>query len=80
MEVPRHWRLRQSKLSLVGNCCLECNNLSFPPRDICPNCNLTPIDKPTGMIYQADQADSALFTKEQATAGARKLPVFEPSR
>lgn len=39
MEIPRHWRLKQQRYSLVGEICPHCDNKIFPPRDICPNCH-----------------------------------------
>lgn len=39
MEVPRHWRLRKQRLSLVGEICPHCEAKIFPPRDVCPECN-----------------------------------------
>lgn len=38
MEIPRHWRLKQQRYSLVGEVCPHCDNKIFPPRDVCPNC------------------------------------------
>ncbi len=38
MEIPRHWRLRKQRYSLVGEVCPHCNARLFPPRDICPEC------------------------------------------
>ncbi len=38
MEIPRHWRLKQQRYSLVGEVCPTCNAKIFPPRDICPDC------------------------------------------
>lgn len=37
-EIPRHWRLRQQRYSLVGEVCPHCDNKIFPPRDVCPSC------------------------------------------
>ncbi len=37
-EIPRHWRLRQQRYSLVGEVCPHCDHKIFPPRDVCPNC------------------------------------------
>ena len=37
-EIPRHWRLRQQRYSLVGEVCPDCETKIFPPRDICPDC------------------------------------------
>lgn len=38
MDVPRHWRLRSQRYSLIGEVCSSCNEKLFPPRDICPHC------------------------------------------
>jgi uncharacterized OB-fold protein len=38
MEIPRHWRLKKQRYSLVGEVCPHCDAKIFPPRDICPEC------------------------------------------
>ncbi len=38
MEIPRHWRLRKQRYSLVGEVCPHCQAKIFPPRDVCPSC------------------------------------------
>jgi len=38
MEMPRHWRLKQQRYSLVGEICPHCEVKIFPPRDVCPTC------------------------------------------
>ena len=38
MEIPRHWRLKQQRYSMVGEVCPHCNAKIFPPRDVCPEC------------------------------------------
>jgi len=38
MEIPRHWRLKKQRYSLVGEVCPHCDHKIFPPRDVCPNC------------------------------------------
>jgi uncharacterized OB-fold protein len=38
MDIPRHWRLRKQRYSLVGEVCGHCDTKLFPPRDICPEC------------------------------------------
>ncbi|MBN2550404.1 MAG: Zn-ribbon domain-containing OB-fold protein [Anaerolineales bacterium] len=38
MEIPRHWRLRKQRYSLMGEICPHCEAKIFPPRDICPEC------------------------------------------
>ena len=38
MEIPRHWRLKKQRYSLIGEVCPHCDAKIFPPRDICPEC------------------------------------------
>lgn len=38
MEIPRHWRLKKQRYSLVGEVCPHCEAKLFPPRDVCPEC------------------------------------------
>ncbi len=38
MEVPRIWRERKQRYSLVGQECPHCDEKLFPPRDVCPSC------------------------------------------
>ena len=38
MEVPRHWRLKKQRYSLVGEICNNCRTPVFPPRAVCPYC------------------------------------------
>ena len=38
MDIPRHWRLRKQRYSLVGEVCPHCDAKIFPPRDVCPEC------------------------------------------
>jgi uncharacterized protein len=38
MEVPRYWRIRNQRYSLVGEVCPHCDAKIFPPRDVCPYC------------------------------------------
>ena len=39
MEVPRYWRQRKQRYSMVGEVCLVCNKPAFPPRAVCPHCS-----------------------------------------
>jgi uncharacterized OB-fold protein len=38
MEIPRHWRLKKQRYTLIGEECPHCKAKLFPPRDICPDC------------------------------------------
>ena len=38
MEIPRHWRLRKQRYSMVGGVCPQCDAKLFPMRNVCPHC------------------------------------------
>ena len=38
MDIPRNWRLKKQRYSLVGEVCPHCSAKIFPPRDVCPQC------------------------------------------
>ena len=38
MEIPRYWRLKKQRYSLVGETCPTCKAHLFPPRAVCPHC------------------------------------------
>ncbi len=38
MDIPRYWRLKKQRYRLQGKKCLDCGNLSFPPRLVCRKC------------------------------------------
>lgn len=38
MEIPRHWRIRKERYSMVGGVCPNCETKMFPAREICPQC------------------------------------------
>jgi hypothetical protein len=37
-NVPRFWRNLKRRYNLIGTKCLNCNELYFPPRQLCPKC------------------------------------------
>jgi len=41
MSVPENWRLRAQRYRLVGEVCDKCGAKIFPPRDVCPECEVT---------------------------------------
>ncbi|MBU0998661.1 hypothetical protein KJ570_04005 [Patescibacteria group bacterium] len=58
MEVPRHWRLQKTRYRLVGDRCLVCHIPTFPPKDVCNECNtgdLLNFKKASGTIYIAKE-------------------------
>jgi hypothetical protein len=38
MEIPRHWRIRKQRYSMVGGVCPSCETKMFPAREVCPTC------------------------------------------
>jgi len=40
MSIPKNWRLRQQRYRLVGEVCEKCGAKIFPPRDLCPQCEV----------------------------------------
>lgn len=38
MEIPRHWRIRKQRYSMVGGSCPNCQTKMFPAREVCPSC------------------------------------------
>jgi len=36
--IPRNWRLQQQRYRLAGKVCEHCNEMTFPPRSVCPKC------------------------------------------
>ncbi len=40
LDIPRNWRLRKQRYSLIGEVCGECDTKIFPPRDLCPECGV----------------------------------------
>lgn len=38
MEIPRHWRLKKQRYSLVGDICPHCDEKHFPPQRVCADC------------------------------------------
>ena len=38
MEIPRHWRIRKERYSMIGAICPNCETKLFPAREVCPHC------------------------------------------
>lgn len=58
MEVPRHWRLQKIRYGLIGDHCLVCDDVTFPPKDICSECStedLLKLRKISGTIYDSNK-------------------------
>jgi uncharacterized OB-fold protein len=38
MNIAQNWRLNDQRYTLQGARCEVCQQVSFPPRDVCPKC------------------------------------------
>ena len=38
MRVAQTWRLKGQRYALQGAKCENCQNVMFPPREVCPHC------------------------------------------
>jgi hypothetical protein len=38
MSIAQNWRLKNQRYALKGAKCETCQNVMFPPREICPHC------------------------------------------
>ena len=38
MSIPRFWRNIKGRYNLIGTKCLNCSEIYFPPRNLCPRC------------------------------------------
>jgi uncharacterized OB-fold protein len=38
MNIAQNWRLNNQRYALQGARCEVCQQVTFPPRDICPKC------------------------------------------
>ncbi len=38
MRVAQTWRLKGQRYALQGTKCENCQNVMFPPREVCPHC------------------------------------------
>jgi len=67
MEIPRHWRLKQSRYNLLGEMCPnpDCQEFIFPPRDVCPNCKGEAKIKP-------NEISGAIYDRTTRLAGSTK--------
>lgn len=67
VEIPRFWRLQQSRYNLIGEICPHCETKMFPARDLCLGCNeevpkdLRPVSE---IIYQAPSSDQASMSSK----------------
>ena len=38
MRIAQTWRLKGQRYALQGSKCQNCQNVMFPPREVCPYC------------------------------------------
>lgn len=38
MNIAQNWRLNNQRYALQGARCEVCNEVTFPPREVCPKC------------------------------------------
>ena len=38
MRIAQTWRLKGQRYALQGSKCQNCQNVMFPPREVCPHC------------------------------------------
>jgi len=66
MEIPRHWRLQKIRYGLIGDFCSVCHKPTFPPRDICSNCNIQDLNLKgkNGTVYESDNKTTSSILKQ----------------
>jgi uncharacterized OB-fold protein len=62
MEIPRHWRLRKQRYSMVGGSCPSCDAKMFPARNVCPNCGYGVHTNAILTVQQALPVESVVVT------------------
>ena len=45
MPEARFWRETQSRYNMIGRKCARCEQVYFPPRDLCPKCRRSSIGR-----------------------------------
>lgn len=60
-RISANWRLQKARYGLVGETCPHCEEKIFPPRDICPDCLGSTVERETkpiiGQILFAGKLD-----------------------
>lgn len=76
MEIARHWRLRQQRLSLIGEECPHCEVKIFPPRDICPRCGGGTMDNNLGVQVKSGEVFEAVQKLRACLTGQREVEIW----
>ena len=72
MDLPRHWRLRDTRYRLEGNRCNDCGTLFFPPRPLCPKC------RSTELVAQAFSGRGQVYSYTTVYKGPAGFSDFLP--
>ncbi len=72
--IPRNWRLQQQRYRLTGKVCEHCNEMVFPPRAICPKCQVaaqTP-------LFFGGRENSSMVTAQLDGSNAEQVVIGIP--
>ncbi len=73
MEVSRFWRTTKQRYQLIGEVCGHCGTKIFPPRDVCPSCDL---EAKTPFEFGGKGEVFSYSTIHQAPAGFEKYVPY----
>jgi uncharacterized OB-fold protein len=66
MHIAQNWRIKGQRYALKGAQCEKCNNVTFPPREVCPHCEAMQVKG-----YKFDQARTLSVTPVAMERAAR---------
>ena len=69
-RISGNWRLQKTRYGLVGETCPHCEEKIFPPRDICPDCNGSTVEREKNPVE-----GHVLFAGEPDKQGKRTIMV-----
>ena len=71
MAIPNLWRTKKQRYSLHADVCVNCHQIVFPPREVCPHCHKTAQRKaaPEVTVVLMPVASAATFAQPLAVAG-----------
>ena len=72
MEPPKIWRERRERYLAIGTKCLDCNKISFPFVNYCPECS----SENTSEHKLTDTGKIVFFT--QVTLAAKEMISYSP--
>ena len=71
MAIPNLWRTKKQRYSLQADVCNHCNQIIFPPREVCPHCHkpAQPVQATQHSIFMPPVAPVTMFVQPVAVAG-----------